>query len=614
METEKKYGCLYYDYDNATFKRVVLSELKIKKATNGIDHTREIITYFDLSNVRAIDFPELIKKIISYNLDYVFVLNGAHFFAFIDTFALNYAIPEYVKQSADVKYPCKVNYECISRHDSDTEYFTRKLWLKVRGSNRHLTIKSTEFFNFSAIIGITSNDEISKIFGDVIGLSSTLEKAVYHFAKIYERITGDNFFTKYGPAVWTMGSAAKKFYLKLRYPECSFARLKRYQNTHPQNEDFEYQMREQKLLLPGTLYCKSLNVQYGLAYKYDINSLFPATEYDLNELGKPSPSTIDEFLMPVNDQFEYIAVIDNITLKVKKNMPSIFSNPFEQYTGKNDDVIFINQPWAVFKPFFIILQKFYNIADLSINKVYRLPKLGKDKALQKFIDILFAEKTITKKTGEKFANMIAKQFINNLHGKLAQKTYRIKYDYELDDGIVKKIRSPLHSLKDEWREKHFNFIQGAYVYTMSKVHYLNKLINTFDWKNNMREHIFYIDTDSVITDIYTSNVSDYKLGEFKAEHDFHGFIVFAPKVYFGYDYRTGLELVAAGTDKNAVLKRIAELQLISNDGILNHIDEIIQMLQNDEFEVKILTRTNYGAEYTFIKRKLAAAGTRENDF
>lgn len=564
------------------------------------------------------NFDELIKRVLMLNFDFVFVADGAHFFAFLDDYAERHGLklpPAGVKANA-------VKTEAIERHDGDAEYYSRTLWLKVpRPGTRHKRICRTVFFNFKPLVGTSDIDELAELLIEHNPevwepYEEILPLAVMSYAVEYEKISGEAFLTDRGPAVWTMGGAAKRYYLALKYPDIRVGRLRRYQNSHPQIEAFEYSMREKKLLLPGTLYVKDIGKLQGACAKYDINSLFPATELRLRELGKPTLATFEEYSNRARAggfNFEYIVVFRHLDLELKPGMPAIFSNPFEQYTGDNSQIVEINNSWACFAPFFDTLQIFYNVRDMELERIYKLPFISDqhDPAMSLFVNQLYEGKTRARQSGNKMLASLYKFFLNNLHGKFAQKTVATDYIYKLEDNVIKRSPLPLidSEIKNEWQRKHFDFIRGAYIYSMSRVRYLKTLYYAFMFdRRNAAQNIYYIDTDSVITDIEpcSAYISNIALGDFKLEKIFTEFEAIRPKVYWGRTHSGEIDLTCAGMDKNAVL---AALKGKSD----REIHELLTDPQT-KFKTKILSRCPGGAQYIDIWRAIAATDATDRDF
>lgn len=594
-----KYGSLYVEtvICESVNERIELTFASCFEIKHNIDDESIIKFDFELVNPST---QKLIETILIKGYDFIIVNNGNVLFPFLDYWATSNFIPTY-NQIHHLSN--KITTACISRKDSEAQMYQRKVWLSVYPANtRHKRMRSCIFQNFEPLTGLNDLDKLSKAFA-APNLSPGYRFAycILSYAKNYFNITNESFFTDKGIAVWTMGGAAKRYYLRLKYPDIKQGLLQKYQAQHPQNESFEYEMREQKLLLPGTLYLKEKSKNFGICYKYDISSLFPSVYEHLPELGRPIISSITEMNKDKTGLYEYIFVIDYIRLIAKKGLPPIFSNPFDDYNGKNTNYCEINTRWAVFRPFFNALLKFYNIDDIEISRIYKLPKLNKfDNAANIYANNLYSMKSKARNNGDIALSNIYKFFLNNLHGKFAQKTISEDYDYYInEDNILEKKSKDI--ILDDWKYKHFDYIRGAYIYSMARSAYFEKLLELFKDNENIYNHVFYIDTDSVVSDLYIENymTNNKKMGFFKLEKIYKNFAIIEPKTYWGRLTNNDIDLVCAGVDKKYVLK---ELNKNMSD------EEITKKLCNPNFAFYSypLTRVIGGVAYVKTLRHLSA--------
>lgn len=344
--------------------------------------------------------------------------------------------------------------------------------------------------------------------------------------------------------------------------------------------------------------------------KYDVNSLFASTEKDLPDLGQFKNSNFNEYKADMTGKHEYIFIINSLILKRKKDMPGVFNSPFELYEN-NEDYIEISQEWAVFAPFLEILKQFYDIIEMDITSVYKAVKY-QDFAIVKYVNNLDKLKRAARRQNNKGLASIVKFFIVNLHGKFAQKTVSedVRFLYDVEHDIV--VKQDSEELKEEWKAKHFDYIRGAYIYTMARVRIMQiilKFKEVLPAGNELVEHIFYDDTDSIVTDLTAPAdiVHQYELGKLKLEEEYITFEVIAPKTYYGRTKDGNIKLVCAGIDKECVFKGIREAENIKDINLLS--DAELHKIFTDEtrqYKMPILTRIKGGNGYKEISRALTS--------
>lgn len=495
-------------------------------------------------------------------VDCFFLLNAGQFFGFIDYYATNRDLPIYDTLKDDSGQRKKITREAWAHHDGEGAQYSRKLWLKSSLPNtRHKRIHAVSFLNFSTVVAVNTVEELCDtlhvdknlcIGNKPYGLACCLLR----FDEFYYRITDTNFLGNSRPACWTMGGAARNFYLKLRYPEATTNRLKLYHYGHPQNMKLEYFLRECKLLPSGLLYTKDRKTLHeGKFYKYDKNSLFAQIERELPELGALTKSSYNEYKQDKTGWYEYIFIVDLLELKARPGMPRVFYNPFERYTN-NAERVEISQKWAVFAPFLEALKDFYIIEDLAITSVYRARK-NKDNAIVKYVDTLYDIKQRCRKERHNGLATLVKFFLVNLHGKFAQKSITVPKYLSLDEDTQTVVKTEGDEIIDEWEYKHFDYVRGAYIYTMARVDLMKNLLRfkeVLPAGDTLEAHIFYDDTDSIITDLKGPDdiVDPYALGKFKLEEVYTAFECIAPKTYWGRTEANEIKLTCAGMDSEEV--------------------------------------------------------------
>lgn len=535
--------------------------------------------------------------ILSLRLDYVYVWEAPILFAFMDVFANKKQLKNYdtLKQACEQKY-MNVTDESISYKDGLGVYFQRKLWLRTNKANstdRHKRLSSTAFINLSNYFG---GKELTKILEAFNITEKNKAKATFQllqdFNEFIKTITGLNFIKSTGaPISWSMGGIAKRFYLKL-YAPSSANPQKEYTERNPQNKAIEYELREANLLLPGILYLKD-TLKHSNLFKFDKNSLFPFAERRLPFFSVPREATFEEWqayiyssnysdfpLIPP-DTTEFILIFDNLELKLKKGFPAIFKEPGKVYKGKNSKRVFLDKQ-AFFGVYLNMLLNFYDINDFTAVKVYKM-RCYEDKAINNYVEHLYQFKVNIKNgTIQEYGLGLystVKFLINNLHGKFAQLTLNEEYDYNLNaEGVITKT---VKRISDNWKNSHFDYIRGAYVYALSQVLMLHDLLKLSQKvPDNLANHVFYMDTDCIITDIAPVifarilEVDSVRLGAYKIENKYSVFQAYAPKVYAGYD-NGNFCLTTAGLKAKEIKEYLNEkiyswayLEALSNNNFL----------------------------------------------
>lgn len=581
-------------------------------------HNDVILNYVEVYNLQTKErhffngtLRNIFESLTTCGLDYIYIMNGPEFFGFIDYFATVENLFYYDDLKDDSGQRKRITKEAWAVKEGLGQSYSRKIWLySTKGNTRHKRLHSVSFMNFSPMVGGLNLDELITAFSNR-NTGNELEdfaNCLECFNILFKEITGQKFLGDKFPAAWTMGGAARNYYLKLRYPAAT-SRLKLYQISHPQNIDFEYQMREDKLLMPGLLYAykrKTMLSMPGLK-KYDVNSLFAATERNLPDITKFEKCDFQYYTSHYRGWYEFIFVIKSIVLKRKKDMPGVFYSPFDSY-DENKDYIEITQEWAVYAPFLEMLKNFYDIIEMDIVEVYKAQKYN-DPAIIKYVDSLDKLKATARKQNNKGLSTIVKFLIVNLHGKFAQKTVSedIRYHYNPATDIV--VKDETKEIKEEWKEKRFDYIRGAYIYTMARVRIMEIILKFKECLppgESLVNHIFYDDTDSIVTDLTAPSdiVDPFKLGKLKLEEEYEVFEVIAPKTYWGRTLDNEVKLVCAGLDKEDVLRQIRHEAGLGMRTLSNGYLHKIFTDETRQYNIRILTRMRGGNGYVHILRPL----------
>lgn len=533
---------------------------------------------------------KIFSDILSFRQKNIYVWDGAAWFAFIDSYAIRHNLINYDALPRINNKPPYCTEEAYSCRDGVGIYYERKLWLKTvkfHSSDRHKRLSSTSFINVSNFFGSQTLEDVANIFGlckprSLILKAQCLFNIITAFSNQVKNLTDLTLLREDGTLnFWTMGAISKAYYLKLFNKHYGAG----YNEIFPQSKAIEYEMREHNLLLPAILYQKD-NLQYSDVYKYDKNSLFPYTEKNIAALGLPVSCAA---YIP-QARYEYIHVFEDLQLELKAGLPDLFKPPRLRFSGHKRGYFLDKQ--AFFDTYLNSLLYFYDIVSYKSVKLYRCVKY-KDPAIVEFVDTLY-----TYKTAAKGSNLygLAKYFINNLHGKMAQLTLNEKINYEVsENGILQRSRG---EIIDMWERSHFDYIRGAYIYALSQSHMLKIFARLDEWlkkyqHTTLNDVLLYSDTDSMITtltpDILNKaniKISAKELGAFKIEEIYNAFRAYAPKTYAGITTDNELKITCAGKNKYQILDYIKGIS-----------DPLQYLATAPQVPCTILTRTAKGAKY-----------------
>lgn len=582
--------------------------LKSKEENGGRFHLKEF-------NDNPIELNHLFIDICALRLHYIYCWNGAKLFADFDNWAIKKDLRNYetLFPVNSCGYRPRVTSECYSVRDGDQCYYTRRYWLKTinfKTGDRHFRLHGVTLINAENYFGGRDLEEIYNTF-HVEDLGDALKK----FNDKINKLTGglgifDPITEK--PIFLTLGSISKAYYLKLKYPQyMPIDRLRKYQNDFPSDKTIERELRRANLLSGGIIYLKDTEKHYDL-FKYDKVSLFPSIERNLPALGTPREIPIKDFDGTIDNHFEYIYIFKNLVLKRKPHMPSLYP-PQEGYTGINQDIVEIENE-ALFHSLYSAYLKYYDVVDSQIDKIYRCKKIH-DPAIKTYVDSLFKEKSETTDTAYYF---IIKLILNNLHGKFAQNPVTTEFSHILN--VEGKVERRSTGIKDNWHKNHFDYIRGAYIYSMARTKMLEDLCTIADEQEitaaeghmppyRLVDHLYYSDTDSAILD-HPINLEGYvgnSLGKFKNEGEIFIFKAFAPKIYAYYP---------RGSYKDPVLRCAgAKSKEIINfyNFSKTSLDLIDFLSSNVKLPITILQRTPHGAEYQTQWRSLTHYGDFEEE-
>lgn len=561
------------------------------------------VSFEDTPDDRARLFIDMARL----RLNVVYCWHGAKLFADFDNWAMRMKLTDY-----DVKYPAdgrgyrpRVVEECYSVRDGDQAYYSRRYWLKTANAttgDRHKRLHGVTLVNAQNYFGGRDLEEILNTFQ-----ADSLNEVMREFSARIHNLTGFDLYDDYDekPNFLTLGAISKAFYLSLKYPEISPAqRLKQYQADHPSDKAIERELRCANLLAGGIIYMKDRATHFDL-YKYDKVSLFPSVERNLPALGIPREIPLESFTGDMQDDYEYIFIFKSLTLKRKNHMPAMYP-PQEGYTGENKDVISVENE-ALFAPLYFAYLEYYDVIESEIGKIYRCRKIP-DPAIKSYVDRLFTEKDNATDPAYYF---VIKLILNNLHGKFAQNP--ITPTFTRNQGATGAVERHQSGLKDNWKLGHFDYVRGAYIYSMARAKMLKELaVIAQNYGGNgwrLADHLFYSDTDSAIIDrpITLDGFVGRALGQFKDEGRLYKFKAYAPKIY---------AYIERG---ETCFKPVLKCAGAKSEEIINYwqgmcfddggVTDLIDFLNWGELlPITTLRRTDTGAEYYKDMRPLTHYG------
>lgn len=380
-------------------------------------------------------------------------------------------------------------------------------------------------------------------------------KLLNAFLDKLSELAGEDVRTReYLQSVYTIGGAAKRKYLKIRYPNGS---LRTYQKEHPQDEEGEDYLRMRHLQLGGMCFFpleKRARLYKGTIRKYDVNGLYSATANGCGELTFPRPSTWDDFVKDRREDRVYIVVLKGLIAYKKAGMPPVFSDPIGTGDG---NIIEFDGEIALFRELYDALKAFYDLEEFEVVRVLVCDK-KLDNAMMEYNDHFQTIKAKAARDGDALGRGLAKLFLNNLIGKFTQRTkYREVVPFYNPETDMVEFRQG--ELVDKWERRHFDYVRGAYIYVMARVKVmldiarLSRVVGV-----DVAAHHYYTDTDSIVTDIELEPemVDPYRLGAYKLEDTFSAFGVIGKKAYYGRTVDGKDKLIAAGIRRGLVIGEI----------------------------------------------------------
>lgn len=178
---------------------------------------------------------------------------------------------------------------------------------------------------------------------------------------------------------------------------------------------------------------------------------------------------------------------------------------------------------------------------------------------------------------------IAKLLLNSLYGKFGQrrKLRRVKYRHEIDDDClidylcIDEARGIYSDDYEFWGNRNIQVQVSAFVTGYARI-YMHRLI-----KEIGEPHVYYMDTDSLITDRpFSSERISHALGDLKLEHHMNEGVFIAPKTY-GWRSGDNIFIKIKGVPRE-LLKSVSLTDLenvITGDSLKFSKDRIVGFLE-----------------------------------
>lgn len=412
------------------------------------------------------------------------------------------------------------------------------------------------------------------------------------WAEAFTRLVGEDVLSvAYLRKVYTIGGAAKRYYLRIKCPN---GNIKTYHKTHDADEEMEDYLRTRHLQLSGLCFFPNAlrgELVTGGVKKYDVNGLYSATANTCGELTYPREATFEEFIRDRESGAKYIIIVRNFIAYRKPNMPNVF---MDWITGGNGDVIQIESDFACFRELWDTLRLFYDFEEFDVIRVFKMRKIH-DPAIVKYNDHFQEEKARAARLGDQTMRELAKNMLNNLVGKFTQQTKYVEI-IPTYDAVHDRVDFKQGEVVDNWKNGHFDFVRGAYIYTMARVKVMQDVYHFCTMDGTAASRHYYTDTDSIITDaeLPADVVDPFRLGAYKLEREYSAFGVIGKKVYYGRTVEGVDELTVAGIPKGLVMREIRELY--GEDLTVSQVWQIL--LSDAAYAVPHCTRVSGGGHYS----------------
>lgn len=469
---------------------------------------------------------------------------------------------EHVKRGSGKAYNKGQAWTYESVHNDMGARYAYKLWVQYRNANRHEYVHAIEYRDFMKLItgglarllddlNVVDNDgkpirklkmdyqavitNIDGITDEEIAYCENDVKGLYFAIKMFnntieEQSNGELHIFGEKTNLMTAGGFAKHELLRSLYPNLKDkrARIKAYQKAHPLTQAQDEYLRANHLYRGGISYVnpifKGRMLTKRLMYRYDVNSEYPYSMAEINDLvGAPLRKTMEEYeAMKDKSDYEAVYILTSVYGDVKRGYLGLWYDPF-----KRDFVEHINEDGVhlIFERELIEMTNWYDDFTFTCSEVL-LWKKG-HKAYAPFINENYALKAQAKKDKNATLQQTTKLKLNSSYGKLAERVERVKGHYELNEET-----GAIHFVRDEVETDtgaSMNVAVGALVTAFARCYILSKIREVCG--PNIKQTFVYIDTDSIHAFAPYDKADAYKLGGLKLEATCQAVKYIAPKTY-----------------------------------------------------------------------------------
>ncbi len=516
----------------------------------------------------------------------LFTFDGLLLWGYLQYYVASLGLPAYESLKDGKRGKHKVSAQCYSELGDSSNPITFKVWLyvvaaKYGGTNKDKRLKTVTVQNVSQLFGKATLPDVLAGFCGTSTPTTTLLKMprfgkypsssviaarlcdlVIAYDKKSIAFDGAAYLGAAQPIYLTATAGAKRAYLLARYGFTGGHAKLSYWHDHPQDKTTDIYLREGGLLRGGLLYANPRFVDRlapRSVYKYDCNALYSYIASIVPDLSGIEPCAMSDI---GDNSYEYIIVLNGLTAWQNDHANSLplFVPPWETRGNsptargdKSQTIDFYGKRWAMFFSEWEYFLKYYTVIDVNIVKVYRLRKV-KDKAIKDYCLNNYTTRQTAKRIGDAGGSLFWKLRNNGLMGKFGQLPIFERVEYAIDpvEGTVCKRNA---ELVDDWDNRHFDFVRGAYIYSRAKCYMFSVLEKlAAAEKINLRDHVYYMDTDSILTDRHlpAELSSPDKLGLFKLEACFNSFFCAGNKMYVGYnDLDDAIDFHCAGIPREA---------------------------------------------------------------
>jgi hypothetical protein len=421
--------------------------------------------------------------------------------------------------------------------DSGARYYFG-IWQQRQDKRKRTVTRGAQFYALKNIYTRGENEMIESFHAGELPRACGLFKALDGLNALCRARVGLDFIQKNGkPLALTVGTLARIALFRAMYgngtPKENDGIFKK---NHKQEKGTGAWFRARKLFRGG-VNCGAWE-RWGVVLgeredgatlkKYDVNSEFSFVARNMPDLSAPEVCADIGELFNRRAGYTYIAVFSRLTLRRKRGMPAVFSNPW----NGAQNYININKEFAIFADELDEVLNFYDAGDdCEILIVFRCREHSRG-VFAPFVDKWYKEKAEAKERGDAAAYTFAKMMNNNAWGQLGKRSKFPVVIHEYNKNTQLFELRQIEPAEDE-DDGAFSFILGARVPSLARIYIMQKIRAFCGDKNALRDFV-YCDTDSITT--YATppaeDVDASRLGAFKLETTCAQAVFLSKKLYY----------------------------------------------------------------------------------